>query len=66
MYGTQRKIGVGFNAPRVLDGRLRGDYRKRWEMMRRMVRLRPMRHPWDRVEVDSAVEMSRRYMRAGN
>ncbi len=66
MYGTQRKIGVGFNHPLVLGGKLRFDWRQRMNLMRRMVRMQRRRHPWDHPQVASVVEMSRRYMRAGN
>lgn len=39
LYGTQRKTGVGFNAPLVLGGRMRHDWRKRYDLMRRLTRL---------------------------
>ena len=39
-YGTNRKTGVGFNHPRVLDGRLQYDYRRYYALMRRIVRQR--------------------------
>jgi hypothetical protein len=57
----ERKIGVGFNHPMVLGGKRRFDWRKRLELMRRMVRLTRRRHPWPLPQ--SVVEASRRHMR---
>lgn len=39
-YGTNRKIGVGFNYPRVLGGQLQYDWRRYYALMRRVVRKR--------------------------
>ena len=36
-YGTNRKTGVGFNHPRVLEGRLQYDYRRYYDLMRRIM-----------------------------
>jgi hypothetical protein len=33
-----RKIGVGFNQPLVLDGRMQFDWQRRWELYRRIGR----------------------------
>ncbi len=62
MYGTQRKVGVGFNAPLVLDGRMRHDWRKRYDFMRRLTRL-PARRPWRIALPASLVEALRQYAR---
>lgn len=37
-YGTSRKVGVGFNYDRVLNGSLREDWRKSYRLSRRLVR----------------------------
>ena len=57
-----RKVGIGFNAPRVLGGRLQHDYRRRWDLMRRLTRLdrRGNGPRWQLAA--SVVEMSRRYL----
>ncbi len=40
MYGTERKVGVGFNAPLVLGRRRQHDWRNRYDFMRRLTRFR--------------------------
>lgn len=39
-YGTGRKIGVGFNHPLVLDGRMQYDRHRAWDFARRLARFR--------------------------
>lgn len=58
-----RKIGVGFNHPRVLGGRMQLDYRRRWDLMRRMTRLVRVRQVrWQEPLAASVLETSRRYL----
>ena len=42
MYGIQRKIGVGFNHPRVLRDYPPPDWRAKYDFARRLTRLRPV------------------------
>lgn len=57
-----RKIGVGFNHPRVLDGQRRRDWHRWYDLARRLTRLRTNRKPWDRLPA-SAIEAMREYRR---
>jgi hypothetical protein len=62
-YGTSRKIGVGFNHPRVLGGAMQFDWRRTWDFARRLTRLkRPHRksRPWHQPLSASVVETHRR------
>jgi hypothetical protein len=57
-----RKIGVGFNAPLVLNGRCQHDWRRWYDLARRLTRLRANRKPWMKLPV-SVVEAMREYRR---
>ncbi len=68
MYGSGRKIGVGFNQPRVIGERMRCySHRGRYALMARMVRHDRTR---DRVfkplPAASLVEMHRQYFEEFN
>ena len=59
-----RKVGVGFNHPRVLGGRMQFDYRRRWDLMRRLTRLergKKRQFRWQRPVAMSVVETARLY-----
>lgn len=57
-----RKIGVGFNQPRVLGGRMRHDREGFWRMMRALTRLRrEKRFGWQRPVAHSVIETARRF-----
>ena len=62
MYGTSRKIGVGFNYLRVLGGVPQHDWRRWYALARRLTRLRTNRRPWEKLPA-SAVEAMREYRR---
>lgn len=59
-YGIGRKIGVGFNHPLVLDGRMQFDWQRKWNFARRLTRLRKAKFQWQRALGASAVEAHRR------
>lgn len=61
-YGVGRKTGVGFNHPRVL-GKPADDWRKRYDFMRRLVRMGSTnRHRWKGLPLSaSLVECLREY-----
>lgn len=56
-----RKVGVGFNHPRVLDGKMQFDWRQRWDFTRRLTRMGRPCPPHQRIGA-SAVEVSGRIM----
>ena len=65
MYGTSRKTGVGFNHARVLGGVMQFDYRRRWDLMRRMTRLLrtgEKQFRWQRPLAHSVTETTRLYL----
>lgn len=65
MYGTQRKSGVGFNHARVLGGVMQFDYRRRWDLMKRltrMVRGADRQFKWQAPVGSSVTETTRRYL----
>ena len=61
-YGTGRKTGVGFNAPLVSGGRRQYDWRRWYDLARRLTRLRTNIKPWVKLPA-SAVEVMREYRR---
>lgn len=65
VYGTPRKSGVGFNHARVLGGVMQFDYRRRWDLMRRLTRvvLGPDKQfRWQAPVGSSVTDTTRRYL----
>mgnify|MGYP000659727699 CR=1 FL=1 len=59
---TGRKIGVGFNQPRIIEGRRRYDPRKSWAFARKFTRIvlgRDRTWRWQKPWAASAVETHR-------
>lgn len=58
-----RKIGVGFNQPRIIGGRMQFEWQRRYALMRRLTRLqRVRRFVWQQPVAWSVTETSRRYL----